>query len=153
MADGDQQQPRLPPWNWSELTEQERQEELEELAEWVADLQEAYGRWVRLPPCWPLHRALREELVVFWYWRERLDDSPDVPPEEAVRWHQSLRASAQVWAESFGGCRHESLSEVDERRDEHMARLTATRPYLARLLGEPRVPLPYRVMDDPDDAG
>ena len=135
MADEDVQQPRLPPWNWRELSADDRRDELEELAQWVADLQEAYGRWVSLPPCWPLHRALREELMAFWYWRERLDESTDAAPEEAVRWHQSLRASAQVWAESYGGCRHESLSEVDERRDGQEARLTAARPYLDKLMG------------------
>jgi hypothetical protein len=153
VANDDQQQPRLPPWNWREMSEQERSDELEELAEWAARLQEAYGRWVRLPPCWPLHRALREELMAFWYWRQRLDEAPDAAPEEAVRWHQSLRASAQVWAESYGGCRHESLSEVDERRDEHTARLAGTRPYLAKVLGRPQSHPPYRVLDDPDDAG
>jgi hypothetical protein len=42
------------------------------------------------------HRALREELAVFWYWRQRLDEAGDVPPEEEVRWHQSLRTSAQA---------------------------------------------------------
>lgn len=133
MADEDGQQPSLPPWNWRELAEPERRIELEELAEWVADLQEAYGRWVRLPPCWPAHRALRDELAVFWYWRHRLDESPDAAPEEAVRWHQSLRASAQVWAEGYGGCRHESLGEVDERRDQRDAALAAMRPYLDSL--------------------
>jgi hypothetical protein len=133
---------RLPPWNWSEMPGPRRRAELDDLAEWVADLQQAYGRWVRLPPCWPCHRALREELTVFWYWRQRLDDAPEAGAEEAVRWHQSLRTSAQAWAEIYGGCRHESLGEVDEKRDGHVAHLAATRPYLdivvARADGEVR---------------
>ncbi len=148
----DEQRPRLPHWNWRELSERQRREEIEELAEWVADLQEAYGRWVRVPPCWPLHRALRAELAIFWYWRERLDESPDALPEEAVRWHQSLRVSAQAWAEAYGGCRHESLGEVDERRDKNAARLAATRPFLARLLDDPRPDHHDGVVADPDDA-
>jgi hypothetical protein len=103
---------------------------LEDLAAWVADLQQAYGRWVRLPACWPCHRALREELAVFWYWRQRLDQAPDASPEEAVRWHQTLRTAAQVWAEAFGGCRHESVGEVDEERDARKSNVAATRSYL-----------------------
>ncbi len=130
----EEQGARLPLWNWTELPEPERQVELEDLAEWVADLQQAYGRWVRLPACWPCHCALREELAVFWYWRQRLDETPDAGPEEAVRWHQSLRASAQAWADAFGGCRHESLGEVDEQRDVKDALMEATRPYLDRII-------------------
>jgi hypothetical protein len=130
----------LPPWNWRQLSDQERQVELEDMATWVADLQQAYGRWVRLPPCWPRHRALREELAVFWYWRQRLDEAAGVPPEEAVRWHQSLRTSAQAWAEAYGGCRHESVGEVDEERDVREDNLAATRPHLERTIeaGPPR---------------
>jgi hypothetical protein len=131
----EEQAPRLPPWNWTDLSEPDRLLELEDLANWVAELQQAYGRWVRLPACWPCHRALLEELAVFWYWRRRLDEAPDAAPEEAARWHQSLRTSAQAWAEAFGGCRHESLGEVDEERDEKAARLEATRPYLGRIIG------------------
>jgi len=128
----DGQQP--PPWNWQELTAEERRAELEDLAEWVAELQEGYGRWVRIPPCWPLHRALLEELAVFWYWRQRLDQAGDALPEEAVRWHQALRMSARDWAEAFGGCRHASTGEVDERRDGRQARLEASRRYLDQAI-------------------
>jgi len=131
----DDRQPETPPWNWAELTEAERQAELDDLAEWVAELQEAYGRWVQLPACWPCHRALREELAVFWYWRQRIDLAPDAGAEEAVRWHQSLRASAQAWTDAFGGCRHESLGEVDEERDEKDRLLLATRRYLDSFTG------------------
>ena len=133
MAEEPQYEP--PPWNWAALTEVERIAELDDLAEWVADLQQAYGRWVQLPPCWPCHRALREELAVFWYWRQRIDAAPDAVAEEAVRWHQTLRASAQVWAEAFGGCRHESIGEVDEERDEKDALLLATRRFLDSFVG------------------
>jgi hypothetical protein len=112
-----------------------REAELEELAEWVADLQQAYGRWVRLPACWPCHRALREELMFFWYWRNRIDTASNATAEEGVRWHQSLRVSAQAWAEAFGGCRHESLGEVDEERDVREALLEGARPYLDRIIG------------------
>jgi hypothetical protein len=128
MTDGEQ--PELPPWNWSALTEVARLAELDDLAEWVADVQQAYGRWLHLPACWPCHRALREELAAFWYWRLRLDKAEDAVAEEAVRWHQSLRASAQAWAEAFGGCRHESMGEVDEERDEKDRLLLATRRFL-----------------------
>lgn len=135
----DQQPAPLPPWNWTGLTGPERQVEVEDLAAWVADLQQAYGRWVRLPACWPCHRALREELAVFWYWRQRLDEAADAGPEEAVRWHQCLRTSSQAWAEAFGGCRHESLGEVDEERDEKDRLLDAARPFLERLSGTSRI--------------
>ncbi len=130
MSDG------LPPWNWRQLSDEERQVELEEFAVWVADLQQAYGRWVRLPPCWPRHRGLREELAAFWYWRQRLDEAVGVPPEEAVRWHHSLRTAAQAWAEAYGGCRHESVGEVDEKRDVREENLAAARPHLDRTIEE-----------------
>jgi hypothetical protein len=90
---------------------------------------------VRLPNCWPCYRGLRDELAAFWYWRQRLDEAPDAGPEEVIRWHQSLRTSAQAWAEAYGGCRHESLGEVDEQRDGREARLAATLPYLDRVAG------------------
>jgi hypothetical protein len=32
--------------------------------------------------------------------RQRLDEASDVGPDEAARWHQSLRTSAQAWAEA-----------------------------------------------------
>lgn len=121
---------RPAPWNWSELPEAQRRIELRDLAKWVASLQEAHGRWVRLPACWPCHRGLRDELLAFWYWRSRIDDRDDVGPEEAVRWHQTLRTSAQAWADAYGGCRHQSIGEVDERRDGRRASLAATEPYL-----------------------
>jgi hypothetical protein len=125
----------LPPWNWTQLTGQMRQAEFGELAEWVADLQQGYGRWVRLPACWPCHRALREELIFFWYWRQRIDTAATATAEEGTRWHHSLRVSAQAWAEAFGGCRHESVGEVDEQRDVREALLEAARPYLDRIIG------------------
>ncbi len=133
MADEARTPPR-PPWNWKVLPKVQLEIELEELADWVADLQEAYGRWVRLPNCWPCHRALLAELAAFWYWRLSIDGGPGATAEESVRWHQSLRASAQAWAEAFGGCTHHSLGEVDEQRDGRAAALEASRPYLALAL-------------------
>lgn len=130
------QEPALPPWNWNALSSMERRAEMEDLAAWVAELQEAHGRWVRLPDCWPCHRALREELAAFWYWRERVDHVATAAAEELVRWHQSLRVSAQAWAEAFGGCRHESLGEVDEERDARDARLAASEVYVLRAVAD-----------------
>ncbi len=78
--------------------------------------------------------ALRKELGIFWYWRQRLDEATGVPPEEAVRWHHSLRTAAQAWAEAYGGCRHESLGEVDEKRDVRETNLALSRPYLERTI-------------------
>ena len=126
----DEQRSEEPPWNWTTYTEAELEAEMNELAVWVAGLQEAFGRWVRLPACWPCHRALREELSVFWYWRQRIETSEDASAEEAVRWHQSLRVSAEAWAEAFGGCQHESVGEVDEMRDARETLLAANSPFL-----------------------
>lgn len=126
----DEERSEGPPWNWATYTEAELVDELGELAEWVAELQESFGRWVRLPACWPCHRALREELAAFWYWRERIETSEDATAEEAVRWYQSLRVSAEAWAEAFGGCQHESVGEVDEMRDARETVLAATSPFL-----------------------
>ena len=130
----------LPPWNWTRLTGPMREAEFVQLADWVADLQQGYGRWVRLPACWPCHRALREELIVFFHWRHRIDTAATATAEEGVRWHQSLRVSAQAWAEAFGGCRHESVGEVDEQRDVLEALLEATQPYLDAIIRSPGRP-------------
>ncbi len=129
-APTDGESPQFPPWNWSRLAAPERQAALADLADWVVDLQEAYGRWVRLPPCWPCHRGLRAELAAFWYWRQHLDRSPTAAADEAVRWYQALRLSAQAWAEAYGGCRHESVGEVDERRIEGETVRSATAAYM-----------------------
>ena len=125
-----------PPWNWHDLTPSERGSELEDLAAWVVELQEAYGHWVRLPPCWPQHRGLRDELAAYWYWRQQLDRSPAAAAEENVRWYQHLRSAAQAWAEAYAGCRHESLGEIDERRSDREAVRAATTPHLERLAQE-----------------
>ena len=132
----EEQRSDSPPWNWAALTEEERIAELDDLAEWAAELQQGYGRWVRLPACWPCHQALLEELKVFWYWRLRLDQNPESTPEDAVRWHHNLRAAADAWAWAFAGCQHQSLGELDERRDERGEHLAATLPYLERAADE-----------------
>jgi len=130
----DQQTPELPPWNWSALSAVERRVEIEDLANWIAELQETHGRWVRLPNCWPCHLALRDELAAFWYWRQRIDNVVTAGPDELVHWHQSLRLSAQAWAEAFGGCRHQSLGEVDQARDPREAKFAASEPYLQKAI-------------------
>ena len=141
MAEDDQADsaPAVPAWNWRErgLTEDERRVELEDLAEWVLGIQVAFGRWVRVPPCWACHQGLRAELAAFWYWRQHLDRTPGASAEENVRWFHSLRGAAQAWAEAYAGCRHESLGEVDERRTDRDRERDAARPFLKRALGEP----------------
>lgn len=72
---------------------------------------------------------------MFWYWRQRLDESPEAAPEEAVRWHHALRTSGQAWADAFGGCRHASMGEVDEQRSGYGAKVEASRPFVERAVG------------------
>ena len=94
-----------PPWVWDDLTPEVRAESWRRLAEWVEWLEEAYGTWVVLPPCWPVHEGLRTELTMFWYWH-RWVSTAAVNPIDGVRWHNELRRSAQAWRE-LATCQHE----------------------------------------------
>jgi hypothetical protein len=93
-----------PPWDWSDLAPSEVEEAWRELAIWVEQLRRDYRAWVTLPECWPLHEALRSELLYFMYWQKRVVHVGD-DPEEGVRWHGELRRAAESWAK-LATCDH-----------------------------------------------
>jgi hypothetical protein len=106
------------PWDWSRLTAPEVDEAWRELAIWVEFLRGEYRPWVRLPDCWPLHEALRSELLLFMHWQQRIVHLGQ-DPEEGVRWHSELRRAAEAWAclaTCVHGARERGPAAAEERR-------------------------------------
>lgn len=111
-----------PPWVWDQLDEETRRDTWQRFAQWVDWLQETYEPWLVLPPCWPLHEALRVELAMFWYWHRYVMTSTANPPE-GVRWHNEFRRSAAAWRE-LANCSHEEPVHyrrqlAEQRRGRH----------------------------------
>lgn len=95
----------LPPWVWDELSAEDHEATWREFSAWVGWLEQEYGTWVRLPPCWPLHEALRAELAMFWYWHGDVMTVVD-DPVTGIAWHNDLRQSALAW-QQLADCDHE----------------------------------------------
>ena len=90
--------------NWQRLPPAARRQQWQRLADWVGWLQDNYQPWVKLPPCWPRHEALRSELNFFQqYYEEVLNGETGY---EGTSWHAQLRAAAIEW-EKLAGCRHD----------------------------------------------
>lgn len=91
-------------WDWDQLDPIARRRHWEELASWVAWLQEHYDPWVKLPPCWPRHEALRSELAFFKGWHEDILRGGD--GYDGTTWHSHLRDAAEAW-KVLADCQHE----------------------------------------------
>jgi len=118
------EQPPPPLWVWDGLPDDQYVVLWREFAAWVAWLEDAYGTWVKLPPCWPLHEALRTELSMFWYWHNEIMTT-EQNPVTGIAWHNDLRNSALAWQE-LAGCAHEEPIRyhhelADARRQKHGA--------------------------------
>jgi hypothetical protein len=118
-------------WNWTRLSPAELQERWRVLAAWVGWLQDHYAPWVKLPPCWPRHEALRSELEFFRAWHTQLLEDGDAV--EGTNWHSTLRSAASAWVE-LSDCEHDSQftrrsgrggSEESQR---HLAEAIRARP-------------------------
>jgi len=105
-------------WDWRRLPAAAQRARWAELAAWVEWLQDNYQSWVRLPPCWPRHEALRSELVFFKAWRE--DVLLAGSGYDGVNWHSQLRAAAVEW-EPLVDCRHEDAPWNAVRSPEYAA--------------------------------
>lgn len=108
VADGDAgeyEESALPLWVWSDLSPEDYEQTWREFSSWVGWLEQEYASWVRLPPCWPLHEALRVELAMFWYWHGDVMTTVD-DPVTGIAWHNDLRQSAQAW-QQLADCDHE----------------------------------------------
>ncbi len=92
-------------WDWANLGPAELNQRWRSLAAWVRWLQDNYGNWVKLPPCWPRHEALRSELEFFRAWHAQLLEDGDAT--EGTNWHSSLRSAATAWME-LADCDHDS---------------------------------------------
>jgi hypothetical protein len=116
-------------WDWKRLSPPELQDRWRSLAAWVRWLQDNYGTWVKLPPCWPRHEALRSELEYYRAWHLQLLADGDAT--EGTSWHSSLRAAASAWSE-LADCDHDSQFTRRSRGDSEEARR-----HLARAMSEP----------------
>jgi hypothetical protein len=95
------------PLCWPALTAQEREEQLDALADWSRWLVDRYALDHRtVPPCWPQHGSLLEELSALrtaWLTAFAVTSTGDAPLE----WHAHFAAARQRLAEwvSRTGCR------------------------------------------------
>jgi hypothetical protein len=107
-------------WDWAGLGPAELDQRWQSLAAWVRWLLEHYSTWVKLPPCWPRHEALRSELEFFRAWHVQLLEDGDAT--EGTNWHSALRSAAGAWME-LADCDHENrFSRRTGRGDSEDAR-------------------------------
>ena len=113
-----------PQFDWKALSPMKREELLHALAAWVDWLQQTYETWVKLPPCWPEHEALRAELMFFKVMHEEAMHSQG--GYEGVNWHAMMRNAAQQW-EQLASCKHEVRAwrtgrgaDYDQRLKQHL---------------------------------
>ena len=92
-------------WDWTSLGPAELKQRWQSLATWVRWLLEHYSTWVKLPPCWPRHEALRSELEFFRAWHAQLLEDGDAT--EGTNWHSSLRSAATAWMD-LADCEHDT---------------------------------------------
>ena len=97
------------PWHWDGpggLDDDARHAKLRQLGEWVAWLVARYDLASQVPPCWPLHPALLDELKALWYWHQEVTypegvltrpDPPSSPGTTQQIQDPGVRA-AEYWA-------------------------------------------------------
>src|SRR5579859_3170707 len=123
MANSDDSPATRAAWDWEGISDDELSERWRELASWVEWLQTAYEDWVELPPCWPLHDWLCNELLLFSHWHAMLFE-PSTHPSEGVEWHQQIRASAEAWRR-ISTCEHVEPMPHQRALQEHKLGRTA----------------------------
>jgi hypothetical protein len=93
------------PWNWIELDSEEAEKLWSLLAGFVAFVNARYGERPdrRVPPCWPEHGPIVEELTTLCFSRWHAFDSPHGSIDGAQRWHsQTLPSFYDRLASWFG---------------------------------------------------
>ena len=77
------------PWNWIELDWQDADRLWSLLADWVAYFNRRYGERPdrRIPPCWPEHGPIVEELTTLLFARWQAFESPHASIGGAQYWH------------------------------------------------------------------
>ncbi|GAA2062015.1 hypothetical protein GCM10009839_86370 [Catenulispora yoronensis] len=84
---GDEQ--AAPPWSWTELPGDEAAALMDLLAAFVEDynLRYAWAPGQLIPPCWPAHGSILEELTTLWWSRYLAFDAPGARIADAQAWH------------------------------------------------------------------
>ncbi|MFD0633132.1 hypothetical protein ACFQ9X_17665 [Catenulispora yoronensis] len=70
-----------------------------QLIDWVVWLHDRYELSIeeRIPPCWPQHPGLVEELWALMIWRTEIYDRPNrAAGDTAHSWHRELRAFVEI---------------------------------------------------------
>lgn len=74
-------------WCWRALSDQAAEELWTQLKEWVAWIRCRYPLAKKLPPCWPEHPEVVEELTALWLAWQAAYEQPDAQPTAAADWH------------------------------------------------------------------
>jgi hypothetical protein len=93
---------------WHAMNEDERAAGWAQLCDWVAWLHDRYELSVeeRLPPCWPHHPGLIEELRALKAWREEIYTSGQPSGQAARYWHAEMRQTITAATTFYAsGCR------------------------------------------------
>ncbi|GAA3768587.1 hypothetical protein GCM10022225_63940 [Plantactinospora mayteni] len=107
------------PWAWDDATDEAYEDLWARFVRWVDWVEREYAPWVVLPPCWPVHEALRFELTLLWYAHDAaLYRSTD--PISGIQWHVDLRNAANAWR-ALATCDHREPSP-EQRRIEQARR-------------------------------
>jgi hypothetical protein len=118
VPDVDERGPAGALLEWHDMTPGQLTAEWSGLRAWVRWLTGRYELTVedRLPPCWPLHPGLVEELYALRAWRAEIYSSGEAGTGQAARyWHAELRAVIQAATTVYAaGCRtgHRGAAEL-----------------------------------------
>lgn len=84
---------------WHSLSAPDRDVAWTRLIDWVVWLHDRYELSIeeRIPPCWPQHPGIVEELWALMIWRTEIYDRPNrAAGDTAHSWHRELRAFIEV---------------------------------------------------------
>jgi hypothetical protein len=93
------------PVNWRDLTSSKAVEQWAALVPWVLWLRDHYGLQEKVPACWYMHIAIREELCALRTgWVATFQD-PQARPADAVAFHDALdRVVTRIGRWDRSGC-------------------------------------------------
>ena len=74
-------------WSWRELGDQGSEELWNELTDWVGWIRHRYPVAKKVPPCWPEHPEVVEELTSLWLAWQGAYEQPDASLTAAAEWH------------------------------------------------------------------
>ena len=74
-------------WCWRDLGDEASEELWSELKNWVAWIRHRYPLAKKIPPCWPAHPEVVEELTALWLAWQAAYQQPDAQLTAAADWH------------------------------------------------------------------